>query len=311
MSGSRCGILSFAAAIIADTLIERTSAVTRSLWRQLVDVALLGIVSGTSINGLRLKAWSWTLVNCVQVGVCVFAVATLVLTIWATLRQLWSIASFFHSHDEDEDDHPSRLPMLLAGCLVGNIGLWIWSAVGGNAALICDGLGLSASVCDNKISKILFNIIFITSGLAQLVVLGMIGIGSFKFKLPSFGRGEKSGKKTRRKLRSSSPTQPSHASVSASAPPFASHGASDKKCSSEPILGSPSMHDSHYAPGEHPLEIGHNPALAEDELELEEKIKRVPRAFRIFPRMSLADEALDIPPLCTRNVLGSKGDEEC
>lgn len=71
------------------------------------------------------------------------------------------------------------------------------------------------------------------------------------------------------------------------------------------------MHDSHYAPGEHPLEIGHNPALAEDELELEEKIKRVPRAFRIFPRMSLADEALDIPPLCTRNVLGSKGDEEC
>ncbi|GAA5897810.1 uncharacterized protein JCM6883_000827 [Sporobolomyces salmoneus] len=51
------------------------------------------------------------------------------------------------------------------------------------------------------------------------------------------------------------------------------HNGHHHASSSEPALVSPSKHDSHYAPGQHPHEIGHNPALPKDELDMEEKIK--------------------------------------
>ncbi|GAA6017173.1 hypothetical protein JCM11491_001843 [Sporobolomyces phaffii] len=46
-----------------------------------------------------------------------------------------------------------------------------------------------------------------------------------------------------------------------------------RKPSSDAALVSPSMHDSHYLPGEHPAAFGDNPALAEGEAKLEEHIK--------------------------------------
>ncbi|GAA5975090.1 hypothetical protein JCM5350_004582 [Sporobolomyces pararoseus] len=75
----------------------------------------------------------------------------------------------------------------------------------------------------------------------------------------------------------SSPTETSHASFPSAEGPIehSSSHETGKKHSSESALVSPSMHDAHYPPGQHPHEVGDNPALPKDELEMEEKIKDV------------------------------------
>ncbi|GAA5897809.1 uncharacterized protein JCM6883_000826 [Sporobolomyces salmoneus] len=165
---------------------------------QLLDVSLLGIITGTSINDLVQKSWDWTLLKFAHLCVALLAVVTLVSTLWAIWRGVRSMLGML-DFDEDEEDEArgigSHLPMILAGCLAFNSALWIILMVKGELGTICTGFGLSNTTCAGTVVTVLFNILFVASMISQLIFLAIIGFGSIKLKLPSFNRRKKAGGK--------------------------------------------------------------------------------------------------------------------